>query len=58
MTEQRLRRESQFAFRQAIGGALGVAGAAKQLAFESVEFVGRRKEAIAIRITHHDARRL
>jgi hypothetical protein len=43
---------------EAAGRVLGLAGAAKQLAFQRIETVGGGEKSIAVRVAHHDSRRL
>src|SRR5258705_9661621 len=53
-----LRGQRQAAVGEPSRRALGLAGVAKQLAFQPIETMGRGEEAIAVRIAHDDSRRL
>src|SRR5258705_2099547 len=51
-----LRGQRQAAVGEPSHRALGLAGIAKQLAFQPIETMGRSEEAIAVRIAHDDSR--
>src|SRR6266851_2255089 len=58
MTEGVLRGQRHAAGHEAAGRALGLAGVAKQLAFQRIETVGGGEKPIAVLVSHHDSRRL
>src|ERR1700681_1046472 len=58
MTEGLLGGQRHAAGHEASGRELGLPGVAKQLAFQWIEAVGGGEKPIAVRVSHHDSRRL